>query len=159
MKNGRSESSSTRTRRRKTSADPLSRVRQICLSLPGAFEKEAWGGPTFRAAHGMFAMWVDNHHGDGITGVWVKAAPGLQELLISENPEVFFRPPYMGHKGWVGIRLDGAVDWNEAAWLLTQAHELASTTLKRPKPARSPVAAFDAYEWPRPSMPIPPRWR
>lgn len=161
MKNGRSERVPKTAPRRKKPAsrvDPLTSVREICLSLPDAVEKEAWGGPTFRAPHGMFAMWVDNHHGDGIVGVWIKVAPGLQQILIDENPKVFFRPPYVGHKGWIGIKLDGQVDWDEAASLLRQGYEICATKPKRSKPSRK-LPLFDEREFVGRTLPIPQRWR
>ncbi len=160
MKNGRSQSVPKAAPGKKSAVptNPLARVREICLSLPDAFEKEAWGGPTFRARHGMFAMWVDNHHGDGLLGVWVKAAPGLQQILIDENPRVFFRPPYVGHKGWIGMKLDGKADWEQAASLLRQGYEMCAAKPKRPRSARKPPL-FDEREFLGKTLPIPQRWR
>lgn len=137
--------------------DPISRVREICLSFPGAFEKEAWGGPTFRAAHGMFAMYVDNHHGDGIVGVWIKAPLELQEILVGSDPKRFFKPPYVGHKGWVGLRLDVAVDWDETAHLLREGYEMACAKQRIPRPRRRRRPADDVFATPA-RFPIPARW-
>ncbi|MGH7864030.1 MAG: MmcQ/YjbR family DNA-binding protein [Candidatus Binataceae bacterium] len=140
---------------------PIDRVREICLALPDALEKEAWGGPTFRAAHGMFAMYVDDHHGDGILGIWVKAPPGLQEMLIGSDPKRYFRPPYVGHQGWVGMRLEGAVDWKEVANLLHEGHAVASTKQRIPRVKRSGSAkSRDAMLRGTTDfgVPIPARW-
>jgi hypothetical protein len=109
-----------------TRNDPLPRVRKACLALPEATEKEAWGEPTFRVGGKMFAMYTNNHHGDGIVGIWCKAPPGMQEMLVGANPKRFFRPPYVGHKGWLGVRLDGKVDWDEVAEILEDAYRMTA---------------------------------
>jgi hypothetical protein len=106
--------------------DPLPRLRKLCLALPDATEKEAWGEPTFRVGGKMFAMYTNNHHGDGIVGIWCKAPPGVQEILVGANPKRFFRPPYVGHKGWVGVRLDGKIDWEEVADILEDAYRMTA---------------------------------
>jgi hypothetical protein len=85
---------------------PLPRVRRICLALPEAHEKIAWGEPTFRVRDKLFAMFANNHHGDGRIALWCKAAPGAQEDLVAADPKHFFVPPYVGKAGWLGIRLD-----------------------------------------------------
>ena len=104
----------------------LARVRAICLAWPEASEKLAWGGPTFRVKDKLFAMYLDDHHGDGRIALWVKAPPGVQELLIGADPARFFRPPYVGPSGWIGIRLDGAVDWGEITDFLADGYRLAA---------------------------------
>ena len=106
--------------------DPLPRLRKLCLALPDATEKEAWGEPTFRVGGKMFAMYTNDHHGDGIVGIWCKAPPGVQEILVGANPKRFFRPPYVGHKGWVGVRLDGKIDWEEVADILEDAYRMTA---------------------------------
>lgn len=95
--------------------DADERLRRICLALPEATEKEAWGSPTYRVRDKMFAMFVEDHHGDGVTAVWLKAPAGIQEILVGAAPERFFRPPYVGHKGWIGIHLNRQTDWQEVA--------------------------------------------
>ncbi len=104
----------------------LDRVRSICLALPEAHEVEAWGEPTFRVRNKQFAMYADpgNHHGKGVAGVWVKSTHVNQDLLLRSDPERFFRPPYVGPSGWVGIRLDGKPDWAIVAELLRDAYKL-----------------------------------
>ncbi len=91
-------------------ARQLKRVRQICLSLPDTTEKISHGEPTFFAKKRVFAMFSNNHHHDGHVAVWVPAPPGLQEALIEEAPGVYYRPPYVGGGGWVGIELDQVND-------------------------------------------------
>lgn len=105
---------------------PLTRLRKICLALPEAHEKEAWGEPTFRVRDKLFAMHssANTHHGRGREGVWCKAAPGNQELMVRHAPSRFFVPPYVGRSGWVGVYLDGAVDWAELAELLADSYRL-----------------------------------
>ena len=121
--------------------DALSRVREICLAFPETYEKEAWGGPTFRVNRGkMFVMWVDNHHNDGITGIWCNAPLGAQAMLIEMDPARFFRPPYMGPSGWVGIRLDTPkVDWAEVKSIIMDGYRAAAPkkVIEGRAPARS----------------------
>lgn len=110
--------------------DPIARLRKICLALPGATEKEAWGEPTFRVGEKMFAQCSINHHGDGIVAVWCKAPIGFQEAMVHAAPDRFYRPPYVGHKGWVGVRLDVKLDWNEVAAIVEESYRM---TLQKPK--------------------------
>jgi hypothetical protein len=105
---------------------PLDQLRKICLALPEATEKEAWGEPTFRVRDKLFAMFSNNHHGDGRIAVWCKAPPGVQEIVVSAAPERFFIPPYVGHKGWVGINLDGKVDWKEVAEFMADSYRMTA---------------------------------
>lgn len=109
-------------------ASPLTRLRKLCLALPEAHEVEAWGEPTFRVKNKLFAMYAgsDNHHGAGRTAVWCKAAPGNQELMIHDAPDRFFRPPYVGPSGWVGVYLDKETDWPLLKELLSDAWRLTA---------------------------------
>ena len=84
----------------------LRRVRTICLALPDTFEKVSHGAPTFFGKNGVFCMFADNHHNDGHLAVWIPAEPGAQQALIRSDPQTYFRPPYVGPSGWVGIELD-----------------------------------------------------
>jgi predicted DNA-binding protein (MmcQ/YjbR family) len=105
----------------------MKRLREICLALPEAFEKEAWGECTFRVTGGsMFAMSDSNHHGSGHFGVWVKAPAMVQEILVNSDARRFFIPPYMGPKGWVGVRLDYKVDWDEVAAILKDGYLMSA---------------------------------
>ncbi len=101
----------------------LRRLREVCLALPEAFEKEAWGECTFRVTGGsMFAMTDCNHHGSGHIAVWVKAPAMVQEILVNSDAKRFFVPPYMGPKGWVGVRIDYKVNWDEVGAILKDGY-------------------------------------
>jgi predicted DNA-binding protein (MmcQ/YjbR family) len=105
-------------------ADRLTRLRKICLALPETTEKEAWGDPTWRVRDRIFAMQKGNCEG-GRPSVWLKAADGRQDELIDADPETFFVPPYVGHKGWVGVYLDAPrVDWKTVAALVAESFRL-----------------------------------
>jgi predicted DNA-binding protein (MmcQ/YjbR family) len=101
--------------------EPTDRLRTICLTLPEAVEKEAWGDPTFRVREKIFAM---EKRGDGRISVWCKAPPGSQMVLVGADPKRFFVPPYVGHKGWIGMRLDDGPDWSEVAQLVRRSYRL-----------------------------------
>ena len=100
---------------------PTARLRAICLALPEAVEKQAWGDPTFRVRERIFAM---AKCGDGRISVWCKAPTGSQAVLVGADPALFFVPPYLGHKGWVGMRLDAAPDWGGVAALVRRSYRL-----------------------------------
>jgi len=105
---------------------PLTKLRKVCLGLPEAHEVEAWGEPTFRVRNKIFAMYAsaDNHHGGGRPAVWLKAAPGQQAQMIKAMPQTYFKPPYVGASGWVGIWLDGDPDWESIAEFLSDSYRL-----------------------------------
>jgi len=91
---------------RKPFARQLQRVRKICLSLPDVTENLSHGEPTFFVKQRVFAMFSNNHHNDGHVAVLLPAPPGLQEALIEEAPDAYYRPPYVGGGGWIGVELD-----------------------------------------------------
>jgi len=93
----------------------LARLRAICLALPEATEKKAWGSPTFRVRGKLFAMYVNDHHHDGIEAVWCNAASGVQALAVAADPRRYFVPPYVGPRGWIGLRLDRRPSWRAVA--------------------------------------------
>jgi len=99
----------------------VDRLRAICLALPEAAEKETWGDPTFRVRDRIFAL---VRHGDGRLSFWCKAPEGSQMVLVGADPDRFFVPPYVGHKGWVGVRLDPEPDWAEVAALVRRSYRL-----------------------------------
>ena len=113
-----------RTVRRQPRKDaPLARLRAICLALPEANERVSHGEPTWFAGKGkVFAMFDDHHHGATHLAVWLPAGLGAQEALIESDPERYFRPPYVGPSGWVGVVLDTRPDWAKVAWLVEQAY-------------------------------------
>ena len=104
-------------------ASPGERLRAICLALPRAEERETWGDPTWRVADKIFAM---EKSGDGRVSLWCKAPPGSQEILVGADSERFVVPPYVGHKGWVGMRLDRGADWEEVAALVRRSFALVA---------------------------------
>lgn len=83
----------------------IARLRKLSMALPGVNEKLAWGTPCFYAGKKIFAMFSDDHHGDGRLAVWLKAPPGIQELLLETSAEQVFKPPYVGPFGWIGLHL------------------------------------------------------
>jgi hypothetical protein len=113
-----------------TVAQHLARVRKICLSHAGATEKLSHGEPTFFLKQGVFTMFANNHHHDGKIAVWIPAAPGMQQAMIEDAPEKFFRPPYVGPSGWVGVVLDHATDV-ELAELIRQAAKFIAAKKKK----------------------------
>ncbi len=119
-------------RRTVTRPDLLEKTRKLCLGLPQTSEKEAWGGPTFRVKGKMFAMYMDQHHGDGRVALWVNADAGARDALVEADPRRFFVPPYMGPRGWLGVRLDKRLGWRrigdivEEAWRRTAPKRVAA---------------------------------
>ncbi|MBU8542759.1 MULTISPECIES: MmcQ/YjbR family DNA-binding protein [Roseomonadaceae] len=103
------------------SPSPAERLRRICLALPESVEVEAWEQPTFRVRGKIFAMLQGSE--DGLA-VWFKAPSGSQEVLVEAAPYRFFRPPYLGHKGWVALRLADGVDWAEVEALVRRSFSL-----------------------------------
>lgn len=85
------------------SKEHLQRVRRICAALPESTEKLSHGEPTFFVRKKVFAMFANNHHNDGHIAVWLPAPFGIQEMLIEAAPEKYFKPPYVGVRGWVGV--------------------------------------------------------
>jgi len=99
----------------------LAAVRRICLDLPEATEKLSHSSPTFFVRR-TFVMFHDDHHGDGRLAIWCAAPDGAQALMVESEPERFFVPPYVGHRGWLGVRLDVDVDWDEVAAIVEDAY-------------------------------------
>ncbi|MFG3055347.1 MmcQ/YjbR family DNA-binding protein [Kitasatospora sp. NPDC048239] len=123
------------------SADPVERLRAICLALPEVSERVSHGEPTWFAGTGtrarVFVMLADHHHDDRLA-FWCPAAAGAQEFLTAREPELFFRPPYVGHRGWIGVRLDaGPVGWERVEDLVADAHALVARPAA-PKPPTAP---------------------
>jgi hypothetical protein len=100
----------------------LERLRQICLALPETSERPSHGAPSFFVRDKKcFLMLLDNHHGDGRFAIWCAAPARNQELLIAANADRFFRPPYVGHRGWLGVLLNDGVDWDELEGIVEDA--------------------------------------
>ena len=104
--------------------DPVDRLRRIALALPEATERPSHGEVSFFCRK-QFVMVDDHHHGADHLAFWCAAPPGAQEELVGSDPERYFRPPYVGHRGWVGAYLDvPSVDWDELVGLVGEAHGL-----------------------------------
>jgi hypothetical protein len=101
----------------------LQRVRRICNALPETVERLSHGEPTFFVGKKVFAMCSNNHHNDGHIAVLLPAAIGIQAMLIEASPEKFYKPPYVGVRGWVGIELDRVSD-EELAFHVHEAWRL-----------------------------------
>ena len=101
----------------------LARVRELVNSFPNVTEKISHGFPTYFVKKKCFAYFLDNHHDDGRLALWCMAAPGAQAMLVESNPDHYFVPPYVGHMGWVGVRLDRDNEWPQIASVLEQAYE------------------------------------
>ena len=101
----------------------LERLRTLCLALPETSERPSHGAPSFFIrGKTCFLVLHDDHHGDGRFAVWCAAEPGAQEALVAGDPERFFRPPYVGHRGWLGVMLHGDVDWDDVAGIVEDAY-------------------------------------
>ena len=103
---------------------PLRRLREICLGFPEVTERPSHSAPSWYVRDKkMFAtLWADGHHDHHFPHLWCAAARGVQEEVIQSEPDRFFRPPYVGHRGWIGVRLDGVVDWDEIAEVCQDAY-------------------------------------
>jgi hypothetical protein len=120
--------------------DPLTRIRDICRAFPEVTERPSHGTPTFfvRDKSAFVYAWPGGHHDHAFPHLWCAAPPGAQESLVAADGARFFRPPYVGHRGWLGVRLDGRVDWDEIAELCEDAYRTVA-------PARL-VARLDAAD-------------
>jgi hypothetical protein len=116
--------------------DPLERLRGVCLALPEVTERVSHGEPTwFVQGRKTFVMYADHHH-DDVLAFWCAAPPGAQSELVTAAPDRFFVPPYVGGRGWLGVRLDVPLDWREIAEVVEDAYRVIA-------PARL-LASLDA---------------
>lgn len=113
-------------RRAVTRPDVLKKLRALCLALPETSEKEAWGGPTFRVKGKMFAMYADNHHGSGHVAVWCNADADARDTVIAADSGRFFVPPYVGVRGWLGVRLDKRIGWKRITEIVEHSYRLTA---------------------------------
>jgi hypothetical protein len=101
----------------------LAKLRALCLALPETSERLSHGAPTFFVrGKRAFLMVLTDHHGDGRFAIWCASASGIQEMLVDADGEKFFVPPYVGHRGWLGVRLDIGPDWDELAGIVEDAY-------------------------------------
>lgn len=105
-----------------TDAEIVGRLRALCMALPDANERLSHGEPTWFAGKGkVFAMLDNRHHGAEHVSTWLPLPPGRQAELLARDPEGYFKPPYVGHKGWVGVVLDREPDWVHVTDLIQEA--------------------------------------
>jgi len=101
----------------------LEQIRELCLALPETSERLSHGAPTFFVREKRaFLMVLTDFHGDGRFAIWCAAPDGLQRTLVDTDPERFFVPPYVGHRGWLGVRLDRGLHWDELAGIAEDAY-------------------------------------
>jgi hypothetical protein len=100
----------------------LARLRGICLAFPEVAERPSHGAPSFFVqGKRAFAMVLSDHHGDGRFAVWCAAPEGMRGMLVAADPGRFFVPPYVGHRGWLGVRLERGLDWDELTGIVEDA--------------------------------------
>lgn len=105
-------------------ASTLDRLRAICLALPEVTERPSHSAPTWfvRGKASFVTLWESGHHDHHFAHLWCAAAPGVQAELVETEPERFFRPPYVGGRGWLGVRLDVDLDWDELTEICRDAY-------------------------------------
>ncbi|HEX6904439.1 MAG TPA: MmcQ/YjbR family DNA-binding protein [Thermoanaerobaculia bacterium] len=107
--------------------DPLEKLRSLCLALPETTERLSHGEPTWFVRDKKTFVMYANHHHDDVLAFWCAAPDGAQEALVSADPERFFRPPYVGHRGWLGVRLDVTpIDWDQISDLVNAAYRMVA---------------------------------
>lgn len=107
--------------------DALQQLRDLCLALPETNERLSHDAPTwFIRDKKTFVTFVDHHHNDGRLAFWCAAPLGAQDVMVTSDPERFFVPPYVGHRGWLGIRLDRDLAWEEIADIVTDAYRMVA---------------------------------
>ncbi len=117
------------------SGEAVAAARAACLALPEVSERLSHGSPGFfvRGKKQFVMLWPDGHHDHDFPHLWCAAPPGAQEELVAADPERFFRPPYVGHRGWVGMRLDGEADPAEIAEMCADAYRVVAPKSIRPR--------------------------
>ena len=126
----------------KGTAPVLDRLRAICLAFPEVTERPSHGAPTWfvRGRSTFVTLWEHGHHDNEFPHLWCAAPAGAQQELIASDPAAFFRPPYVGGRGWLGIRLDLPIDWDEIAELCEDAYRVvapSASSRRSTAPARA----------------------
>jgi len=120
-------------------SSPLERVRRICLALPETNERASHGSPTFFIRDKRsFVSYMDDHHGDGRLALWCASSSDVQQMLATGRPEQFFLPPYVAHLGWIGVRIDRDLSWDEIAAIIADAYRVVLAKTPRPRAAATP---------------------
>ena len=107
-------------------AEKLAKLRALCMALPEVTERLSHGEPTWFVRDKKTFVTLADHHHDDRFGFWCAAPAGAQEALVGSDPEHYFRPPYVGHRGWLGVYLDVTVDWDEIAEIVTDAYRMVA---------------------------------
>lgn len=105
--------------------ETVDQVRRICLALPEATERVSHGEAAWFVRNRTFVMYADHHHDDRLA-IWCHAPDGFQRALVTAAPDRFFVPAYVGHRGWVGVRLDVELDWEEVATIVEGAYRMVA---------------------------------
>jgi predicted DNA-binding protein (MmcQ/YjbR family) len=121
-------------------------VREACLWLPETAETLSHGSPTFTVRGKPFAKYLVNHHGDGRVALWLSSPPGAQALYTREEPKHFFVPPYVGHRGWLGVQLDKGVAWQRLAKLVREAYEQVAPAALAKSAGKTPTISAPAQK-------------
>jgi hypothetical protein len=129
---------------RPSEGDLVARMRRICMALPEMSERLSHGTPTWfvRGRTQVVQYWSDTHREIHFAQLWCAAPPGAQEALVEAEPRRFFRPPYCGHRGWLGVRMDLDIDWTEIAAIVEDAYRVVA-----------PKKLVDQLDGPRGSRP------
>jgi hypothetical protein len=133
---------------RRPDEDPeslVARVRRICTAFPGVTERPSHGAPTWfiRDSRTFVTIWAYGHHENEFPHLWCAAPPGAQGELIASAPTRYHYPPYVGHRGWIGVRLDVPIDWTELAEVIEDAYR---TVAPKRLIAELDAAELDAAE-------------
>jgi hypothetical protein len=107
----------------RAASSPLARVRKVCLSLPETTERESHGAPSFFIRDKVcFVNYMDNHHEDGRLALWCACPSGMRDGLVKAQPDHYFVPPYVGFRGWIGVRLDREPNWDDIERVVRDAY-------------------------------------
>ncbi|SDD49950.1 MmcQ/YjbR family DNA-binding protein [Auraticoccus monumenti] len=108
--------------------EAVQRLRALCLALPEVTERLSHGEPTWFVRDKSVFVMLSNHHHDDRLAFWCACTADERDVLVADDPVRFFRPPYVGHRGWLGVFLDVEVDWDQVADLVTDAYRLIAPT-------------------------------
>ena len=115
-------------------------IRRLCLAFPETEEIRSHGSPNFRVVGGkVFAIYAENHHGDGRIALWLNSPSGVQDARVRAEPKHFFIPQYVGPRGWLGVRLDQGIAWKQVSELVRAAYENTAPSRLRNSFDKTPV--------------------
>ncbi|MFD0714463.1 MmcQ/YjbR family DNA-binding protein [Paenibacillus sp. GCM10027626] len=118
----------------------LDEVRTLCLSFPGTSERVSHGAPSFFVnGKNSFVQYRNNHHGDGKIALWCAAPPGVQTMLVETEPDIYYVPAYVGHLGWVGVRLDRQAKWEDISHAISNAYLTRAPKKLREQITKQPI--------------------